>query len=92
MDTPGWYYKSFPGFYNVECYKILSQWKGGVRTEQQIQKVKNTQSEEREDCTCERNKKRGRESEEDLKECEDLFCLFVFLRSPMRKIAAINSY
>ena len=22
--TPGWYYTHFPGFYNIECYKILS--------------------------------------------------------------------
>ena len=22
--TPAWYYKQFPGFYNIECYKILS--------------------------------------------------------------------
>ena len=28
--TPAWYYKKFPGFYNVECYKILARWNGGV--------------------------------------------------------------
>ena len=22
--TPAWYYKQFPGFYNIECYKILA--------------------------------------------------------------------
>ena len=22
--TPAWYYKQYPGFYNIECYKILS--------------------------------------------------------------------
>lgn len=28
--TPAWYYRRFPGFFNVECYKILAQWEGGV--------------------------------------------------------------
>lgn len=23
--TPAWYYRQFPGFYNIECYKILAQ-------------------------------------------------------------------
>ena len=23
--TPAWYYKRFPGFFNVECYKILAK-------------------------------------------------------------------
>ena len=31
--TPAWYYKEFPGFYNVECYRILANWKEGVRSE-----------------------------------------------------------
>jgi hypothetical protein len=28
--TPAWYYKRFPGFFNVACYKILSEWENGV--------------------------------------------------------------
>jgi hypothetical protein len=24
--TPAWYYKHFPGFYNVECYNILADY------------------------------------------------------------------
>ena len=24
--SPGWYYQKFPGFWNVECYKILSEY------------------------------------------------------------------
>ena len=24
--SPGWYYKKWPGFYNVDCYKILSEY------------------------------------------------------------------
>jgi hypothetical protein len=23
--TPAWYYKQFPGFFNVDCYKILAK-------------------------------------------------------------------
>ena len=29
--TPAWYYKRFPGFFNVECYKILAPWVDGVQ-------------------------------------------------------------
>ena len=36
--TPAWYYKQFPGFYNVDCYKILASWTGGCRTPEQYQK------------------------------------------------------
>ena len=28
--TPAWYYNRYPGFFNVECYKILSSWEHGV--------------------------------------------------------------
>ena len=38
LYTPAWYYQRFPGFYNVDCYKILANWKEGVRTEEQYQK------------------------------------------------------
>ena len=24
--TPGWYYSKYPGFWNVHCYKILSDY------------------------------------------------------------------
>ena len=24
--TAGWYYRNFPGFYNIECYKILADY------------------------------------------------------------------
>ena len=24
--TPAWYYKQFPGFYNIECYNILADY------------------------------------------------------------------
>ena len=33
--TPAWYWKKFPGFFNVECYKILAAWDKGVRTEEE---------------------------------------------------------
>jgi hypothetical protein len=38
VGTPAWYYKKFPGFYNVECYNILARWQGGVRTPAQVEK------------------------------------------------------
>ena len=24
--TAGWYYRNFPGFYNIDCYKILADY------------------------------------------------------------------
>ena len=23
--TPAWYYRQYPGFYNIECYKVLAK-------------------------------------------------------------------
>jgi len=34
--TPAWYWKKFPGFFNVESYRILAAWDKGVRTEEEI--------------------------------------------------------
>ena len=33
--TPAWHYKKWPGFLNVESYKILAAWDRGVRTEEE---------------------------------------------------------
>ena len=41
--TPAWYYKHFPGFYNVQCYKILAGWQGGVRSEVHTEENKKRQ-------------------------------------------------
>ena len=30
LYTPAWYWKRFPGFFNVACYRILANWEGGV--------------------------------------------------------------
>ena len=38
--TPAWYYKKFPGFYNVECYRILAGWTQGVRRENEQENKK----------------------------------------------------
>ena len=38
--TPAWYYKRFPGFFNVECYKILAAWEGGVPLKEQENEVR----------------------------------------------------
>ena len=40
-----------PGFYNVQCYKILAGWQGGVRSEEQVAK-------EESEVNTEENKKR----------------------------------
>ena len=58
--TPAWYYKKFPEFYNVQCYKILALWEGGVRTDEQV-----AQDEEKENLPPQPNKKRTLSSEED---------------------------
>ena len=44
--TPAWYYKHFPGFFNVQCYKILAGWQGGVRSEEQCLKDETESREE----------------------------------------------
>ena len=36
--TPAWYWKKFPGFFNVESYKILAAWNQGVRTEEEVER------------------------------------------------------
>ena len=38
--TPAWYYKKFPGFYNVEWYRILTGWTEGVRRESEHENKK----------------------------------------------------
>ena len=48
---PAWYYKHFPGFYNVQCYKILAGWQGGVQSDEQNLKDEN-------ELRTEENKKR----------------------------------
>ena len=61
--TAAWYYKKWPGFYNVECYKILEKWEGGVRTNDQILLDKEQQKEG--------NKKRPLEDEKTEQEIID---------------------
>ena len=36
--TPAWYWKKFPGFFNVKCYKILAAWDQGVRSEEEVER------------------------------------------------------
>ena len=36
--TPAWYWKKFPGFFNVECCKILAAWDQGVRYEEELER------------------------------------------------------
>ena len=49
--TPTWYYKKKnPGFYNVECYKILAAWNEGIGDENKKRKIEcvETESEQEE--------------------------------------------
>ena len=55
--TSAWYYKHFPGFFNVQSYWILAGWQGGVRTEEQCLK-------EEEEHLIQENKKRRIEKED----------------------------
>ena len=54
--TPAWYYKSFPGFYNVECYKILAAWTDGVRDENKKRKIECVETESQQEEGVEETK------------------------------------
>ena len=53
--TPAW----FPGFFNVESYRILAAWNQGARTEEEIERQNALEKEEliveeeKEDCHME---------------------------------------
>ena len=53
--TPAWYYKRYPGFFNVKCYKILAAWNGGVPAREEVVST--------EDVVLQENKKRKYTSE-----------------------------
>ena len=44
--TPAWYWKNFPGFFNVESYRILAAWDKGVRTEEELERQNTLEEEE----------------------------------------------
>ena len=44
--TPAWYRKKFPGFFNVESYRILAAWDKGVRTEEELERQNTLEEEE----------------------------------------------
>ena len=54
--SPGWYYQKFPGFWNLECYKILSDYSmhpekytdPGVEEEKTLETIPEQQQEEEE--------------------------------------------
>ena len=56
--TPAWYYKRFPGFFNVECYKILASWDDGVPAREEVVSMDDVVIEE-----VQENKKRKYTSE-----------------------------
>ena len=47
--TPAWYYKKWPGFLNVESYKILAGWDWGVRTEEEWLEAQGVEEEKEEE-------------------------------------------
>jgi hypothetical protein len=80
--TPAWYYDRFPGFYNVECYRILANWTGGVRSEEQIKEEEeevmkfSADGVEEEKENHDKNKKRKYEAEisEEQENIQDGLC------------------
>ena len=44
--TPAWYYKKWPGFFNVESYNILAAWDKGVRTEEELARDQGVEEDE----------------------------------------------
>ena len=48
--TPAWYYKQFPGFYNVECYNILADYSQHpekyMKVDEEVKETKNTEGNE----------------------------------------------
>jgi hypothetical protein len=44
--TPAWYWTRFPGFFNVESYRILAAWDKGVRTEEELERQNTLEEEE----------------------------------------------
>ena len=37
--TPAWYWQRFPGFFNVECYRILANWEHSVPDDEEEQRT-----------------------------------------------------
>ena len=63
--TPGWYYKHFPGFYNIECYKILADYSQNPDKYQIEEGVEEQKGEQEESPTPSRKKIRVSEKSED---------------------------
>ena len=34
--TLAWYFKHFPGFFNIQCYRILAGWQGGFEARNSV--------------------------------------------------------
>ena len=78
--TPGWYYHHFPGFWNVECYRILSDY--SFHPEKYVKDVMEEDEEEATTDEDEENKNRKRkrknikeEEEEERQELKEIVLL-----------------
>ena len=49
--TPAWYYKNFPGFYNVECYNILADYSQHPEKYSKLEDEGVEESKSNEDCS-----------------------------------------
>jgi hypothetical protein len=50
--TPGWYYKKWPGFYNIECYKVLAHYSAHPEEYHKVEQCKDNGMEECKDNTA----------------------------------------
>ena len=62
--SPGWYYKKWPGFYNMECYKVLAHYSEHPEAYQGVEESKEHEMSVEEEQTQEQNKKCKRKHEE----------------------------
>ena len=64
--TPAWYWQRFPGFLNVECYRILANWTEGVPDDEDERKILPTLSEEEEEEQTEEETRLKKRKVEDI--------------------------
>ena len=62
--TAGWYYKHYPGFYNIECYKILSDFSHNPEKYVGVEETKeHTEEDDEEEFVSRKKRNNGLSSE-----------------------------